>query len=104
MRLIFISLTLAVRVAFAQNDSTKRASPEEPLHVKKNLAYYFGHIKMKHVEKSNKLDVQIDTRNSFVNDFPINLYGVNVGLVRRERLRYGVGYYWLNQNFNNRLL
>src|SRR5579871_5467906 len=98
MRLVFIFLTLAVRVAFAQTDSTKRASPEDSPPAKKNLAYYFGHVKMKHVEKSNKFDLQIDTRNSFVNDFPINLYGVNVGLIHRERLRYGVGYYWLNQN------
>ena len=71
---------------------------------KRNWKYYFGHLPMKEVRKSTKFDLQIDTRNSFVKDFPINVYGVNLGLIRRERFRYGAGYYWINQNFNNKLL
>jgi hypothetical protein len=59
---------------------------------------------MKHVKKSIRFDLQIDTRNSFVKDFPINVYGVNIGLISRERFRYGAGYYWINQNFNDKLL
>jgi hypothetical protein len=72
--------------------------------VKKNFKYFFGHIPLKQVHRSAKFDLQIDTRNSFVKDFPINVYGVNAGLILRERFRLGLGYYWINQNFNNKLL
>jgi len=71
---------------------------------KKGVKYYFGSIPIRQVRKSTKFDLQIDTRNSFVKDFPINVYGVNIGLIRRERFRYGVGYYWINQDFNDKLL
>lgn len=75
-----------------------------PKTAKKNFKYYFGHIPLKTVHRSAKFDVQLDTRNSFVKDFPINVYGVNVGIILRERFRLGAGYYWINQNFNNKLL
>src|SRR5258708_18128346 len=107
MRLIVFVLFFAYGLsAVGQNaDSSKQKTDTlSSVKVKKNLKYYFGNITMKHVSKSTKFDLQIDTRNSFVKDFPINVYGVNVGLIRRERFRYGVGYYWINQNFNDKLL
>jgi hypothetical protein len=71
---------------------------------KKNFAYYFAPISLRHAARSKKIDFQIDTRNSFVKDFPINVYGVNLGVVVRERFRWGAGYYWINQSFNDKLL
>ena len=89
----------------AQVDSAKQvADTVVPVAVKKNFKYYFGHIPMKAVHRSAKFDLQIDTRNSFVKDFPINVYGANVGIIMRERFRLGAGYYWINQNFNDKLL
>ncbi len=89
----------------AQVDSAKQmADTIMPTAVKKNFKYYFGHIPMKAVHRSTKFDLQIDTRNSFVKDFPINVYGANIGIIMRERFRLGGGYYWINQNFNDKLL
>lgn len=79
-----------------QSDSVSRQ--------KRNFAYYFAPISIKHAAKKVKFDFQIDTRNSFVKDFPINVYGVNIGVVMRQRFRIGAGYYWINQNFNDKLL
>lgn len=88
----------------AQIDSVKQIKDPVTPAARKNFKYYFGHIPMKTVHRSAKFDLQIDTRNSFVKDFPINVYGVNVGVILRERFRLGVGYYWINQSFNDKLL
>ncbi|MBI1768537.1 MAG: hypothetical protein HYR67_09195 [Bacteroidetes bacterium] len=86
-------------------DSVKqKAENVQPAALRKNFNYYFGHIPMRAVHRSAKFDLQIDTRNSFVKDFPINVYGVNVGIILHERFRLGAGYYWINQNFNDKLL
>ena len=105
MKALIVVFILASGRLVAQIDSTKQITDSVPNgKAKKNLKYYFTHIPLKQARKSSKLDLQIDTRNSFVKDFPINVYGINVGLVRRERFRYGIGYYWINQNFNDKLL
>lgn|GEM_PF-5904878 len=91
-----ILLLMASICSYGQNDSTQRP--------RKNFKYYFGHVALRNIQRSTKFDVQLDTRNSFVKDFPINVYGVNVGIVLRERFRLGAGYYWINQNFNDKLL
>lgn len=98
-QLIFLFFIAAVGNLFGQTTDTATSVP-----VKKNFKYYFGHIPLKTVQRSAKFDLQIDTRNSFVKDFPINVYGVNVGIILRERFRLGGGYYWINQNFNDKLL
>jgi len=81
------------------SDSIKKEIP-----AKKDFKYYFRNTPLKEVPRSTKFDVQLDTRNSFVKDFPINVYGANAGVVLRERFRISVGYYWINQNFNDKLL
>jgi hypothetical protein len=102
-RLIFISFLIgSFHLEAQERDTTRRGEDAQP--VKKNLRYFFGHIPLRTVHRSAKFDVQIDTRNSFVKDFPINLYGVNVGIILRERFRLGGGYYWFNQSFNNKPL
>ncbi len=104
--IIFVLFLVSGLSAVGQNadSATQKTDTLSSVKVKKNLKYYFGHVPMKHVRRSTKFDLQIDTRNSFVKDFPINVYGLNVGLIRRERFRFGVGYYWINQNFNDKLL
>ena len=72
--------------------------------IKKDFKYYFGHTPLKALHRSTKFDVQLDTRNSFVKDFPINVYGANAGIILKERFRWSVGYYWINQNVNDKLL
>jgi hypothetical protein len=76
----------------------------QPGQPKKNLSYYLSPIKWKTVPKSFKFDLQLDTRNSFIKDYPINVYGVNVGVIFRQRFRAGAGFYWINQNFTDKLL
>jgi hypothetical protein len=98
-RLILLFCLIACGNLFGQTKDTTAATP-----IRKNFKYYFGHVPLKTVHRSAKLDVQLDTRNSFVKDFPINVYGVNVGVILRERFRLGAGYYWINQNFNDKLL
>lgn len=98
MKRLFIAVLLfySLHSHSQQNDSLVQQ--------KKNFSYYFAPISIKNAPKRTKFDFQIDTRNSFVKDFPINVYGVNVGVVMRSRFRLGVGYYWINQNFNDKLL
>ncbi|GHM99786.1 hypothetical protein WSM22_12760 [Cytophagales bacterium WSM2-2] len=86
--------------SLGQNDSTLVNEQA----TRKNFGYYFGRIPLRQTHRSAKFDIQLDTRNSFVKDFPINVYGVNAGIVLRERFRIGGGYYWINQNFNDKLL
>ncbi len=93
---IFFLLAFPLTAAAQQMDSVRQT--------KKNWKYYMAHTPLKRVPKSTKLDFQIDTRNSFLRDFPVNVYGVNLGLVFRQRIRVGAGYYWINQNFNDKLL
>jgi hypothetical protein len=102
--LFLFLLTICYSVTGQINDSIKQESESIQPPFKKDFKYYFGHIPLKTLHRSKKLDVQIDTRNSFVKDFPINVYGLNVGVVLRERFRFGVGYYWINQSFNDKLL
>ncbi len=86
-------------------DSVKQRTDSIEVSVaKKDFKYYFGRIPLKTLHQSRKFDVQIDTRNSFVKDFPINVYGANVGIILKERFRLSAGYYWINQNFNDKLL
>ncbi|MBS1680816.1 MAG: hypothetical protein JST48_03815 [Bacteroidetes bacterium] len=100
---LWLFLCTAITLCHAQGQDTTRILKKDAV-VKKNLGYYFAPISIKHVAKSKKIDFQIDTRNSFVKDFPINVYGLNLGVVVHERFRMGAGYYWINQNFNNKLL
>lgn len=99
----FILLVICFDVNAQITDSARQKDGVPPA-VKKNFAYYFGRVPLKTVRHSTKFDLQIDTRNSFVQDFPINVYGVNAGIILRERFRLGVGYYWFNENFNDKLL
>lgn len=102
--LFFLFCLTVITELFGQAKDTLQQVSQKIPPVKRNFKYYFGHIPLKTVRRSAKFDLQIDTRNSFVKDFPINVYGVNVGIILRERFRLGVGYYWINQNFNDKLL
>src|SRR5690242_13140920 len=102
--LVFLFWVTTSSHLFAQTTDSLRQISKEIQPTRKNFKYYFGHIPMKTVHRSAKFDLQLDTRNSFVKDFPINVYGVNVGIILRERFRLGAGYYWINQNFNDKLL
>jgi len=105
MRKVIFLLLLTSSHLFGQDkDTLRQQASKETMPIKKNFKYYFGHIPLKTVHRSAKFDVQLDTRNSFVKDFPINVYGANVGIILRERFRLGAGYYWINQNFNDKLL
>ncbi|MGC4022515.1 MAG: hypothetical protein QM734_11505 [Cyclobacteriaceae bacterium] len=103
MKHLVVNMLLVLSPA-VMSQQLDKPNPKKDSVVKKNLKYYFQPISIKHAEKTKKIDFQIDTRNSFVKDFPINVYGLNLGLVLHERFRIGVGYYWINQNFNDKLL
>ncbi len=68
---------------------------------KKNLSYYLRPIKWKNISNSTKFDLQIDTRNSFIKDYPTNVYGVNIGVIFHQRIRVGGGFYWVNEYTDN---
>lgn len=50
--------------------------------------------------KKIRFQFQLDFRNSFVGrkTIPVAVYGVNVGLKFKEKYRFGVGFYFINQN------
>jgi hypothetical protein len=99
-RWLTLFFLLSIQLLKAQiSDSVKKGIP-----VKKDFKYYFGNTPLKEVPRSTKFDVQLDSRNSFVKDFPINVYGANAGVIFNERFRLSLGYYWINQNFNDKLL
>lgn len=68
---------------------------------KKNLSYYLRPIKWKHVPNSTRFDLQLDTRNSFINQNPTDVYGVNIGVIFHQRIRLGGGFYWVSEYTDN---
>lgn len=99
--LLTLFFLLIINLLQAQVGDSVKSSQLPP---KKDFKYFFGHTPLKEVPRSKKFDIQLDTRNSFVKDFPINVYGANAGVILRERFRLSLGYYWINQNFNDKLL
>ncbi len=50
--------------------------------------------------KKIRFQFQLDFRNSFVGrkTIPVAVYGVNIGIKLKDKYRYGIGFYYINQN------
>ncbi len=97
---VLMFLLLSITCLSAQDsDSTDQQAKK----LKKNLHYYFSRDTSAHI-KSVRFNFQLDFRNSFVRDFPIDIYGGNFGFVLHRKFRIGAGYYFFSQHFSNQLL
>lgn len=55
--------------------------------------------------KNLRFQFQLDFRNSFIgkNTAPVDVYGVNIGLKHKEKFRYGIGFYFIDQTTKRQL-
>lgn len=94
---LVIGFLLALLSLHAQDADSLRQPIE-----KKNLRYLLSKDTSNSVRA--RIDFQLDFRNSFVRDFPIDIYGGNIGLIFHDRYRIGGGYYFFSHRFSNQLL
>jgi hypothetical protein len=83
--------------------------PNQPLKdtlvmVKKGFSWYFKPIKFKSEPHTLKYQFQLDFRNSFISNYPINIYGLNTGFKFWNRFRIGAGFYLVIKDFDTHLL
>ncbi len=100
-----VALLIAILVTtFAGGQGTDSSNQQKSFRHKKNFKYYFSRDTSIDKGKSTRLDFQLDFRNSFIRDFPIDIYGGNIGIIIHRKFRIGAGYYVFSQRFSNRLL
>ena len=99
-----VALLIAILVTtFACGQGTDSSNQQKSFKHKKNLKYYFSRDTSIDKGKSTRLDFQLDFRNSFIRDFPIDIYGGNIGIIIHRKFRIGAGYYVFSHRFSDRL-
>ena len=69
----------------------------------KTQAQFLDSIK-EFIKTRPSIDARLETRNSFIENGRAKVTGVRLGVTFRKKLKFGVGYSWLNSDVNNPLI
>lgn len=51
-----------------------------------------------------KLDLRLDSRNSFITEKNVKLFGIKIGLDHKQTFRYGIGFNYLKSNLEKEIV
>jgi hypothetical protein len=92
MRIFFLLITLLITVScFCQTDENKIKIDTLKAQLKRDS------LKIYHFQKIRPT-LGIDNRNSFIKNNPVNLNGIQIGVVYKENNTFGIGFYSITAN------